>query len=84
MKIQVMHDSAGNILSIFAPAEGQRRGSMTSPDAALTVSDVDAPDLTMPAESESDDSFSNALISLMQENRIESGRLVRRSDKSAS
>jgi hypothetical protein len=84
MKIQVLHDSAGTIYSIFAPAEGCRKGSIESPDPDRTVTEVDAPDISLSTDSESNKDVAAALASLMQDYQIESGRLVARSERSGA
>jgi hypothetical protein len=84
MKIQVLHDSAGTIYSIFAPVEGSRKGSIESPDPDRTVTEVDAPDISLSTDSESNKEVAAALASLIQDNRIVSGRLIARSEESSA
>ena len=84
MKIQVLHDSAGNILGILAPVEGRRRGRIGSPDPDMTVVEVDAPDLSLSSEADANEESAAALAALMQDYVIDSGRLVARSERSAS
>jgi hypothetical protein len=84
MKIQVLHDSAGTIYSIFAPVKGSRKGSIESPDPDRTVTEVDAPDISLSTDSESNKDVAAALASLIQDNRIVSGRLIARSEESSA
>jgi hypothetical protein len=84
MRIQVLHDSAGNICSIFAPVEGGRKGGIESSSPDRTVIEVDAPDITLPTEADQNDGVAATLAYLMEHYEVASGRLVERSGRSTS
>lgn len=83
MRIQVLHDHAGNIFSIFAPAEGNtREGGIESPTPDRTVTELDAPDTTLPPGADQSNRIAATLTHLMEHYEVRSGRLVERSVKS--
>jgi hypothetical protein len=93
MRIQVLHDNAGNILSIFAPAEGGRKGGIESATPDTTVIEVDAPDIeentqlpepvTKPStEADQNERVAATLAYLMEHYEVVSGGLVERSGRS--
>lgn len=79
MRIQVLHDNAGTICGIFAPAEGSRRGGIVSPTPDLTVIEVDAPEIAPASRSDEGDSVTATLAQLTQNYEVRSGHLVERS-----
>jgi hypothetical protein len=83
MRIQVLHDSAGNICGIFAPVETGRKGGIKSPSPDRTVTEVDAPDITLPSDADQDDGVAAKLAYLTQHYQVVSERLVERSGRSA-
>lgn len=84
MKIQVLHDNAGNIFSIFAPAEGSRKVVIETPSPDMMVIEVDAPEVTLPTDVDQGDGIAATLSYLMQHYQVLERRLVERSGKSGS
>jgi hypothetical protein len=85
MKIQVLHDKKGKICAIFAPTDGKRKGGIEAPSRAMTVIEVDAPDITPSShadQSDQGDGVAAKLNNLMEQYEVRSGRLVKRSGKS--
>ena len=82
MRIQVLHDSAGNISSIFAPIEGGRKGGLESPSPDMTVIELDSPEVALPTDLGQRDDAAATLSHLIQHYKVQDGRLVERSGKS--
>jgi hypothetical protein len=83
MKIQVLHNSGGNICAIFAPAEGDnggRKGGIMPSGSGTTVIEIDAPDVTLPEGVKLDDEVAARLAHLTEHFQVRSGRLVERSE----
>lgn len=79
MRVQILHDRDGTICAAFAP-EGDRQGGLMSNDPEQTVIEVDAPEQTSDAQSEHGDRVSATLARLVDDYRVDSGRLVSRTD----
>jgi hypothetical protein len=82
MKIQVLHDKKGKICAVFAPTDGKRKGGIEAPNRAMTVIEVDAPDITLSSRADQGDGVAAKLNHLLEHYEIRSGRLVERSGKS--
>lgn len=79
MRIQVLHGSAGDICAILAPTEGAREGGIRSPSPDRFVIEVEAPDVTLPADVTEVDPVAATLAHLTEHYVVRAGRLVERS-----
>jgi hypothetical protein len=77
MKIQILHDSVGNICGVFAPPPGKRKGQMFARSLGHTVTEVDVPEIAIEATRENQEKVVEALDRVVRNSKIVSGRLVR-------
>jgi hypothetical protein len=77
MKIQFLHDSAGNIRGVFAPA-ANRKGQLRPQGHDRVVTEIDVPELAMEVTPKNHDQLVRAVNQFITECTVISGRLVRR------
>jgi hypothetical protein len=81
MRVQVLHDLEGTICGAFAPEEG-RKGGLIARDPDRTVIEIDAPELAADSRTEYGNQVSATLAHLVENYRVDSGRLVERTNAS--
>jgi hypothetical protein len=78
MKVQVLHDSDGNIHAYFAPAatSSKRRGQLIPNGPDRVVTEIDIPQITLEPSIENQDKVVESLERVFMDVKLVSGRLV--------
>jgi hypothetical protein len=83
MKIQILHDRAGRIYSVFAPSGGARTGTIASLDSEMMVIEVEAPEVMLPPDVDEQDRIASSLSKFIEEYEVRAGRLIERPERLA-
>jgi hypothetical protein len=75
MNIQFLHDSAGNIRGVFAPAD-KRKGQLRPQGDDRIVTEIDVPELAMKVTQKNHNQLVRAVNQLITDCKVISGRLV--------
>jgi hypothetical protein len=77
MKIQILHDAAGNIRGLFAPTAGKRKGFLVPQGLDRIVTEVEIPEIDVELTQENQSRVIEALDKAIAGCTLVSGRLVR-------
>jgi hypothetical protein len=77
MKVQILHDSAGNIRGIFAPTSGERKGTLLPQGPDGIVTEIDIPEIDLELTPETQEQVVELLDQRISRSKVVSGRLTR-------